>query len=215
MKNNETPHDYRIKIQSEELELIRNKNIKTMLELCSGDGRNIVYFSELNYEVIGLESNESLFNKSLELIKKQKSSAQVQLHPIFNDILPFNESEFDFVYTYQYINHSFKQNIEEVFKEIYRILKKGGLFSIKVSDIDQFNVKHLEDDIYVEEDPEFLQIKFQKLANQTFTKLEGDEKGIPHYGFTQSELIDSLEKAGFKLINVRKIKWNIVANLLK
>ena len=51
------------------------------------------------------------------------------------------------------------------------------------------------------QDPEFPQIKYRKLANQTFAKLEGDEKDIPHYGFYQDELVESLKQVGFKLIN--------------
>ena len=39
LKNNETPHDYRIKLDDKEIQLFREHNVKKILEVCSGDGR--------------------------------------------------------------------------------------------------------------------------------------------------------------------------------
>jgi SAM-dependent methyltransferase len=215
LKDDETPHDYRIKIEDEELKLIKKFNIKDVLEVYSGDGRNIIYFSKQGYHTIGIESEDRFIKKSNELIKKESVSAKVINHPIFMKRFPFGDEKFEFVYSYQYLNHNFKDQIEDVFKEIYRVLKKGGLFSIKITDIEQFNLKHIKGAIYQEGDPEFPQIKYRKLAEQTFAKLEDDEIWIPHYGFHKSELVESLKKAGFKLINIRKIRWNLVGNFTK
>lgn len=215
LKDNETPHNYRIKIEDEELNLIKNSNIKKVLEVCSGDGRNLVHFSKQGYQVFGIESEEECIKKSTELIKKAGVSAKVIKHPIFMKKFPFNDEQFELVYSYQYLNHNFKDQIEDVFKEIYRVLKKGGLFSIKITDIEQFNLKHLGGAMYREGDPEFPQLKYRKLAKQTFAKLEDDEIWIPHYGFYKLELVDSLKKIGFKLINIRKIRWNLVGNFSK
>lgn len=209
------PHDYRIKISDNELSLIKKFNIKKVLEIFSGDGRNIVFFYNKGYEVYGLESEDKYIEKSIKLIEKENLSAKIIKHPIFMQKLPFENQEFDFIYSYQYLNHNFKDQIELVLKEIYRILKKDGLFSIKISDIEQFNLKHIEGDIYEEMDPEFPQIKYRKLAEQTFAKLEGDEIWIAHYAFFESELLELMEKIGFKLINIRKIRWNIVGNFTK
>jgi|GEM_PF-2269575 len=215
LTDDETTHDYRIKIEDEELKLIKKFNIRDVLEVCSGDGRNIVYFSKQGYHAIGMESEDKFIKKSKELIKKESVSAKVIKHPIFMKNFPFDNEKFDFIYSYQYLNHNFKDQIEDVFKEIYRVLKKGGLFSIKITDIEQFNLKHIKGAIYQEGDPEFPQIKYRKLAEQTFAKLEGDEIWIPHYGFYKSELVESLKKAGFKLINIKKIRWNLVGNFTK
>ncbi len=215
LKEDETPHDYRIKVEDEELKLIGKFDIKNVLEVCSGNGRNLVHFAKQGYNVIGIESEDKFIKISNELIKKQSVSAKVIKHPIFMKKFPFENEKFEFIYSYQYLNHNFKDQIEDVFKEIYRVLKKGGLFSIKITDIEQFNLKHLRGTIYQEVDPEFPQIKYRKLAEQIFAKLEDDEMWIPHYGFYKSELVESLKKAGFKLINIRKIRWNLVGNFTK
>ncbi|MFT4304764.1 MAG: class I SAM-dependent methyltransferase [Candidatus Woesearchaeota archaeon] len=209
------PHEYRTKFDVKELDLIKKFNIKSILEVFSGDGKNILFFSKNNYNVTGIESEDKYIKKSIELINKENLSAKIIKHPIFNKKLPFNNEQFDFIYSYQYLNHNYKESIEFVFNEIYRILKKEGLFSIKISDIEQFNLKHIKGNIYEEKDKEFPQIKYKKVANQTFIKLEGEEKNIPHYAFHEKELLNSLQKIGFKLINIRKIKWNIVANFSK
>ena len=134
----------------------------------------------------------------------------VTQHPMFGSQMPYQDESFDCIYSYQYLNHNFKDAILEVFKDIHRILRKGGIFSITITDIEQFNLKHIKGMIYEECDPEFPQIQYRKLAEQTFAKLEGDEMWIPHYGFYEKELIEELEKIGFKLINIRKIKWNLI-----
>jgi SAM-dependent methyltransferase len=210
LKGNETPHDYRIKLDEKEIQLFKEHDVKKVLEVCSGDGRNLVGLNELGFEVIGLENSQFL-----DLALTKDNNIQVIEHPIFDKKFPFKDEEFDCVYSYQYLNHNYKTKIEDLFKEIFRVLKNEGIFSIKISDMDQVNLKHIKDDIYEEGDPEFPKIKFQKLAEQTFAKLEGDEKDIPHYAFYKDELIESLEKIGFKLVNIRKIRWNIVANFTK
>jgi len=215
LEKGETPHDFRIKILPEELELINRINPKKVLEVCSGDGQNLSFFSKKGIKIIGLESNEHLISKAINLGESHNLDFEVLKHSIFLDKFPFSNDSFDFIYSYQYINHNFKDQIEEVFKEIYRVLKSGGHFSIKVPDITQFNTKHLNGNIYVENDEEFSKIRYRKLADQTFAKLELDEIWIPHYGFKKEELIESLEEVGFELINIRQIKWNWVGNFKK
>ncbi|MBN2141961.1 class I SAM-dependent methyltransferase [Candidatus Woesearchaeota archaeon] len=215
LSENESPHDYRIKLESPELELVKERNIKSVLEVFSGDGRNIVYFAKQGMTVTGIEDNDKLISDSNELVKKNKASVKLIKHPVFMKKFPFPDNEFDFVYSYQYLNHNFKDQIEEAFKEIFRVLKPNGLFSIKITDYEQFNVEKVDDFFYRECDPEFPQIMYRKLAEQTFAKLEGDEVWIPHYCFNKDELVRSLEKAGFKLVNIRKIRWNLVGNFTK
>lgn len=210
LKENETPHDYRIKLDEKEIQLFKEHNVKKILEVCSGDGRNLAGLKKLGFEVRGIENSQFL-NEELT----RNNNIKVIKHPIFDQKFPFDDEEFDCVYSYQYLNHNYKEKIEDLFEEIFRVLKNGGIFSIKISDMNQFNLKHIKEDIYEEGDPEFPKIKFKKLAEQTFAKLEGDEKDIPHYAFYKDELIESLQKIGFKLVNIRIIRWNIVGNLTK
>lgn len=209
------PHKYRIKPEEPELKLIKETRPSKILEVFCGDGTNIAYFAKLGYNITGIESENEYLEKAKKRLKQENVSAELLQHKIFLDAFPFENDSFDVVYSYQYINHNFKDGIEEAFKEIFRVLKKGGVFSLKITDIEQFNLKHLHEDIYKEADEEHLQIRFRRLAPQTFAKLEGNEIWIPHYGFYKNELIDCLQNIGFELINIRKIRWNLVGNFRK
>ncbi len=208
------PHEYRIKLEESELKLIKKTNPKKILEVFCGDGKNLIYFAKKGYNIVGIESESEYLDKARKRLKQENLSENIIQHPVFMNPLSFEDNSFDVVYSYQYLNHNFKDQIIGVFREIFRVLKTGGLFSLKIT-IEQFNLKHLHGDIYKEVDEEHLQIRFRKLAPQTFAKLEGNEVWIPHYGFYNDELVECLEEIGFELINIRKIRWNLVGNFQK
>lgn len=203
INENMDPHAMRIKMEEHELNLIRSK-AGNVLEVCSGDGTNLLALRGIGLDVVGLEDPFFI----------EKEIDGVQHHKIFSRF-PFEDSTFDVVYSYQYLNHNYKEKIVELFKEIYRVLKVGGLFSVKISDAEQYNLRHVSGDIYEEADSEHLQIQYKKLAENTFAKMSSKEKGIPHYAFQKDELVRCLEEIGFKLTDVRVIRWNIVGNFKK
>ncbi len=205
------PHEYRIKIEDEEMSLVRQINPKDTLEVFSGDGKNAVFFADHGMKVTGIESDQRFIKTAIE----KSDKVNWVNHPVYYEKFPFENESFDFIYSYQYLNHNYKEEIVRVFKEIYRTLRKGGIFSIKISDIEQFNLVHKRDRIYKEGDPEHRQIRYMKLAPQTFAKIEQHEIWIPHYAFYKYELVKTLENVGFKLINIRKIRWNLVGNFKK
>lgn len=122
LNDKETPHDYRIKFAKEDLDLFKKYKIKKILEICSGDGRNLLGLSMLGYKVIGIEKPGFVDEK----LTKSANITIIQ-HLIYGQEFPFKDQEFDCIYSYQYLNHNYKEKIEDVFKEIYRVLKKGGL----------------------------------------------------------------------------------------
>lgn len=183
------PHKYRTKWRKEELELLESHKVKTILEVGKGDENNIRFLSALNYDVNGIDN---IFKK-----------------------FSFKDNSFDCIYSFQYLNHNKLEKIKISFKEMYRVLKKDGLFLLIISDADQFNLKHIKDYIYVEQDPEFPKIRYKKIDEQTYVKLEGDEKGIVHYAFYQDQLKNILQETGFRILKMKKIKWNLVVHALK
>ncbi len=210
LKKGEKVHDFRIKFYKEELELLTQFKIKNVLEICSGDGRNLVFMKEQGYKVIGIE-NPDFLDETLT----KKENITILKHPIFDKKLPFKDCEFDFVYSYQYLNHNYKDKMEALFEEFYRVVRKGGLVSIKTTSIeDGFNLRHVKNDIYEETNTDFPMIQYKKIG-QVFFKLTTKEANIPHYAFYKNELIESLKKVGFSILSIRTVGWNFVVNMTK
>jgi len=207
------PHEYRIKIEKQDLDLISSYNPKNVLEVFCGNGKNSIFFAKFGMKITAMESNTNLLDEAIE--KDTNKDVKWLQHLIYYDPFPFENETFDFIFSYQYLNHNYKDEIVNVLKEIFRVLNKGGIFSLKISDIEQFNLIHLRDKIYKEGDAEHKQIRYREIASQTFAKLEIDEVWIPHYAFYESELLECMKEIGFKLINIRKIRWNLVGNFTK
>ena len=83
IKEDESPHDYRIKIEEQELGLINQLRIKRILEVFSGDGRNLAYFAKRGYTVFGMEINGCLIQNAAEILKKENFTAKIVKHPMF------------------------------------------------------------------------------------------------------------------------------------
>jgi SAM-dependent methyltransferase len=101
------------------------------------------------------------------------------------DALPFQDEFFDAVYSYQALNHGRLSQIRRLFDEIYRVLKPGGIFSVKTFQLESFRAKKAGKNIYAEDDK-----RYRVLAKQTFVPMQGDEKGLDY--LNQAVALDSL-----------------------
>lgn len=201
------PHGYRTKFLEPELELMRQHKIKKALDVGAGDGKNMLFLKERGFFVTGIEEDT-------EKVKEASPGLKIINCSIFRNY-PLDDESFDLVYSYQYLNHGYIEEIKSAFLEIMRVLKQGGIFSLKISDIEQFNAEKISEKEFKEKDEEFENKRYWKSAKNTFVKLDPPEKGIPHYMFDEKSLVRELESIDFETINIRKIKWNIAANFRK
>ena len=115
----------------------------TVLDLGCGGGRNIEYFLTKADKVYGLDHSETSVKMASEINKKAIESGRCQI--LVGDVksLPFEDESIDIVTAFETIY--FWDEIEECFKEIYRVLKKGGQFLIcnEVSSKERRDVKKL------------------------------------------------------------------------
>ena len=98
------------------------KKDNTILELGPGQGANLIYLAAKHPDAnfIGVDLFPDL---------KKSASKNIKLYEHDYSELPFIESEsIDLVYGIETIVHN--SNKSKVFKEVYRILKKGGVFII-------------------------------------------------------------------------------------
>ena len=100
----------------------------TVLDLGCGGGRNIEYFLTKAGKVYGLDHSKTSVKMASEINKKSIKNGRCKI--LVGDVknLPFEDESIDIVTAFETIY--FWNDIEECFKEIYRVLKKGGQFLI-------------------------------------------------------------------------------------
>ncbi len=110
-------------------EFLGKLNLKnsTILEIGGSSGRDLIkYFRHNNNNCVELDINPFLFESSQILIKHNNFYYERVRQDM--NILPFKDESFDFVFGSATFHHVDDPSIS--FKEIYRILKPGGLFYI-------------------------------------------------------------------------------------
>lgn len=115
----------------------------TVLDLGCGGGRNIEYFLTKANKVYGIDHSETSVKMASQINKKAIESGRCQISVGDVRSLPFENESIDIITAFETIY--FWDDIEECFKEIYRILNKGGQFLIcnEVSSMDRRDVRIL------------------------------------------------------------------------
>lgn len=115
----------------------------TVLDLGCGGGRSIEYFLTKADKVYGLDHSKTSVKMASEINKKAIKTGRCQI--LIGDVksLPFEDESIDIVTAFETIY--FWNDIEECFKEIYRVLKKDRQFLIcnEVSSKERRDVKKL------------------------------------------------------------------------
>lgn len=114
-----------------------------VLDLGCGGGRNIEYFLTKADKVYGLDHSETSVKMASEINKKAIDTGRCKI--LVGDVktLPLEDQSIDIVTAFETIY--FWNDIEECFREIYRVLKNGGQFLIcnEVSSKERRDVKKL------------------------------------------------------------------------
>ncbi|MDD2433861.1 MAG: methyltransferase domain-containing protein [Bacilli bacterium] len=98
---------------------------KKVLGLASGGGQQMPIFAALGAECTVLDySDEQL--KSEKMVSEREGYAIKIIKADMTEPLPFETESFDLIF--HPISNCYIEKIEPVFKEAYRILKKGGIF---------------------------------------------------------------------------------------
>ena len=115
----------------------------TVLDLGCGGGRNIEYFLTKANKVYGIDHSETSVKTASQINKEAIESGRCQISVGDVRSLPFENESIDIITAFETIY--FWDDIEECFKEIYRILNKGGQFLIcnEVSSMDRRDVRIL------------------------------------------------------------------------
>ena len=165
---------------------------KKILGLASGGGQQMPIFSALGANCTVLDYSD----KQLEAEKMVAEREKYEIEVIKADMtkkLPFADNSFDIIF--HPVSNCYIEKVEPVFKECYRILKKGEILLCGLDIGTNYTVDEKEEKI-------INSLPFNPLVNEEQRKqLEEQDCGI-QFSHTISEQIGGQLKAGFRLTDI-------------
>lgn len=157
-----------------------------ILGLASGGGQQMPIFKALGADVTVLDySLEQL--KSEEMVAKRENYSINIIRYDMSNPLPFKDEEFDIIF--HPVSNVYVEDVKSIFRECYRILKKGGIL---VSGLDNGINFITNDEITIEN-----KMPFNPLKNQEqMDRLIEEDDGI-QFSHTLEEQIGGQLETGF------------------
>jgi len=183
----------------EALPSFRHRKIKSVLDLGCGAGRHCVYLTKKCFDVIGVDISNSALKMAKQWTRKERLKNVAFLQGPMTQI-PWRDSHFDAIISISVVHHAVKNDIKKTIAEIYRTLKKNGVFLANLAS---------------EKDPRYGAGK--KVENNTFKILEAfKEKRFEelHHYFTEQEVFEIVAcfaKAEIELLEDKPHYWKITA----
>lgn len=95
-----------------------------ILDLCCGSGQTTRFLVEKSSHVTGLDASP------LSIKRAQQNVPQAEYVEAFAEKMPLVNNSFDLVHTSAAMHEMEPQQLREIFQEVYRVLKPGGVFAI-------------------------------------------------------------------------------------
>lgn len=97
---------------------------KKILDVGSGNGGNVIAFTEVGADAYGIEVEQELFDISLEHIKSFNLEPKIKLYDGF--VLPYDDNFFDLAFSASVLEHT--DDPKMYLAQVLRVLKQGGKF---------------------------------------------------------------------------------------
>lgn len=153
-------------------DLFKASRVKRILDLGCGEGRHLIFLGRLGYEMSGLDCAPPALEFSRQWLNQDGLQAELKHGDMSK--LPWSDEYFDAVISIKVINHHTLDLLRKTIDEVYRVLRPGGyLLATAMKDPPPKDWKTG---------------KFVKIRPHTYIPLVGDEKGVPHYCFTERTL---------------------------
>ena len=107
------------------LEILGQTSGNHILEIGVGNGRDCIYFASEGNRVSGIDIVEKAIEMALDNVEEAGFSEKVDLHVGDAENLTYPDETFDAVYSVSVLHAT---NTQKSFKELSRVLKKGGKF---------------------------------------------------------------------------------------
>ncbi|TKX28877.1 methyltransferase type 11 [Campylobacter aviculae] len=155
------------------------KNFKKddqILDLGCGGGRHTKLLAENDFKTYGIDYSENGIKATQEVLNLHKLKAELKIASV--DDIPYEDEKFDGVICYGVLLYNSKEVIEKAAKEIYRVLKKGGIAYVVVRNTKDYRYLNNEKISKYE-----VLIKENDLLRSAF-----EENGMKMYFFDKDEV---------------------------
>lgn len=95
-----------------------------VLDLCCGSGQATQVLVKYSQNVTGLDASP------LSLKRARQNVPQAQYVEAFAEKMPFADNQFDVVHTSVALHEMQSGQLQQIIKEVYRVLKPGGVFTL-------------------------------------------------------------------------------------
>jgi SAM-dependent methyltransferase len=169
-------------------------NIENVLDYGCGAGRSTRFLKRLGFEAVGVDVSQEM----LEQARSKDPSGQY--HHIPSGHLPFEDSEFDLVFSsFVFLEISRIEEIESVLKEMKRVLRKDGTVifitsSMEASEGDWVSLSYS----FPENDRPLRSGDTVKLL------IRGIDVVLHDYYWTDDDYTQAAKRAGLKLAKIHK-----------
>jgi ubiquinone/menaquinone biosynthesis C-methylase UbiE len=188
-----------VPLVTDELPTLRHYHVKNVLDLGCGAGRNCLFLAKEGLDVVSLDISGSALRITNAWRHKKRLMNMALAHGTMTN-LPFGNGCFDAVISISVIHHAVKKDIERIINEVYRILRKNGIFFT--------NAASIEDPRYGEG---------EEVEENTFRILEAFEENRfeeLHHFVTRpeiSEMFACFDRLEVELLKEKPHYWKIMA----
>ncbi len=165
---------------------------KKVLGLASGGGQQMPIFAALGAECTVLDYSEKQLDSERLVSEREGYDIRI-IRADMTKKLPFEDEEFDLIF--HPVSNCYVKEVKPIWKECYRILKKGGSL---LSGVDHY-INYIVD----EEEKEIINsLPFDPLTNETHKKQLEDADAGMQFSHSLEEQIGGQLEAGFTLLEL-------------
>jgi len=119
-----------IKWRKKVIAMVAEKNPKSILDIATGTGDLAIQFAEKTTaeKIVGLDLSEGMLSVARKKVLEKKILGKIEFVQGDSEALPFDDNAFDAI-TVSFGIRNF-ENLEKGLSEIFRVLKKGGIFVV-------------------------------------------------------------------------------------
>ncbi|HBB5493764.1 class I SAM-dependent methyltransferase (plasmid) [Enterococcus faecalis] len=177
---------------------------KRLLGLACGGGQQGPMFAMHGYETTIMDFSEEQLTKD-RLVAERENIQIDTVHADMTKLFPFEDESFDIIFCP--VSNAYISDLENMWKESYRVLKKGGL--LMVGYMNPWIYMYDGDDVWDFPDKELL-LKYSLPYDSSELEKQGNIEINPEYGYEFSHTLESQIggqlKVGFAMIDFYESK---------